>query len=226
MRQPFIVDRAIHSVSQHLQSVPCTIGQHVWTYLPACVRQCRWTEDSSGLGHALRIYHLVREINCKRMNLERNCQLTRSGQWGRTIKKYVSELRVKCSLDISRNVSMSTADATTMPVAESGVRLCHRTSRSKVLPTQVPYFHVTLLPCQIWTFFIFIVLVIGTALRSVVQARQPGSLLTLPCVQPIMKPHQFIFYSFLIHVCHAISPTGYCTRHTLKITHCLPGIQI
>ena len=89
------------------------------------------------------------------MNLERNCQLTRSGQWGRTIKKYVSELRVKCSLDISRNVSMSTADATTMPVAESGVRLCHRTSRSKVLPTQVPYFHVTLLPCQIWTFFIF-----------------------------------------------------------------------
>lgn len=205
MRQPFIVDRAIHSVSQHLQSVPCTIGQHVWTYLPACVRQCRWTEDSSGLGHALRIYHLVREINCKRMNLERNCQLTRSGQWGRTIKKYVSELRVKCSLDISRNVSMSTADATTMPVAESGVRLCHRTSRSKVLPTQVPYFHVTLLPCQIWTFFIFYCLG-NQHCPSFSCTSQTTRKPPLPRVQPIMKPHQFIFYSFLIHLCVMLFP--------------------
>ena len=137
----------------------------------------------------------------------------------------MSELRVKGSLDISRNVSMSTADATAMPVAESGVRLCHRTSRSKVLPTQVPYFHVTLLPCQIWTFFIFYCLG-NQHCPSFSCTSQTTRKPPLPRVQPIMKPHQFIFYSFLIHVCHAISPTGYCTRHTLKMTHCLSGIQI
>lgn len=116
---------------------------------------------------------------------------------------------------------MSAADATAPPMADSGVRLCHFTSLSEALPSQVLHFCVPSFLVRSGPSSFLIVLVIGTAVRPVVQARQLGSLLTLPrfpllTADPSWSPISFIFYTFLIHVCHTVSTTGYCTWHTLK----------
>ena len=127
----------------------------------------------------------------------------------------------KCSLDISRNVGMSATDAHCRARGESTVRLCYFTSMSNVLLTQVLYFSVTLLLVKLGPSFFYSLGNWHCHSFSCTSQKtgQPPQLFpasSLLTANPSWSPISFLFYTFLTHVCHTISTTGYCTWHALK----------